>query len=168
MSKIAPGKKQARTGTDLSLKTMTRAVLLAMSTALPVTVLGGPGFGDTTNPNFANGKMPTFYANSPQGVFPAGACFDDAGNPAAPLSGGSCDSGGNPNGLGLRKFVDPLPGLGASSASATLGTYIPVAVADTATYADADYYEIAVVEFTQRMHSDIVDRKSTRLNSSHT
>jgi len=55
---------------------------------------------------------------------------------------------------GMRKFVDGLPGLGAASAN-NLGQYIPVAVPDTTTYPDADYYEIELVEYTEQMHSDL-------------
>ncbi len=54
----------------------------------------------------------------------------------------------------LHKFVDKLPGLGAENANA-LGQYIPVAVADTTTYPGSDYYEIAVVQYTEQMHSDL-------------
>lgn len=54
----------------------------------------------------------------------------------------------------LRKFVDAVPGLGPDGANA-LGQYIPVAVADTTTYPGSDYYEIAVVEFKEQMHSDL-------------
>lgn len=142
------------------VKALTRAVVLAMA-ALPVSVMGGAGFGDTTNPSFANGKMRSFYANSPSGVYPAGACFDAAGNAVAPVAGGLCDSGGHASGLGLRKFVDTLPGLGAAGAN-NLGSYISVATADTTTYADADYYEVAVVEYTQRMHSDLPNAVTLR------
>ena len=54
----------------------------------------------------------------------------------------------------LTKFIDKLPGLGAASANA-LGQYIPVAVADTTTYPNNDYYEIAVVQFAEKMHSEL-------------
>ncbi len=54
----------------------------------------------------------------------------------------------------LRKFVDALPGLGSSNKNA-LGQYIPVAIADKTTYPGSDYYEIAVVEFKEQMHSDL-------------
>ena len=54
----------------------------------------------------------------------------------------------------LKKFVDAMPGLGSSNANA-LGQYIPVAIPDTTTYPGADYYEIAVVEFQEQMHSDL-------------
>ncbi len=43
---------------------------------------------------------------------------------------------------GIRKFVDPLPGLS-------------VAVPDTITYPGSDYYEIALRQYTQKMHSDL-------------
>lgn len=54
----------------------------------------------------------------------------------------------------LRKFVDAIPGLGPSGSNG-LGQYIPVAVADKTTYPGSDYYEIAVVEFKEQMHSDL-------------
>ncbi len=55
---------------------------------------------------------------------------------------------------GIRKFVDGLPGLGAANAN-NLGQYIPVAVPDETTYPGSDYYEIAVVQYRERMHSDL-------------
>jgi FtsP/CotA-like multicopper oxidase with cupredoxin domain len=55
---------------------------------------------------------------------------------------------------GIRKFVDTLAGVGAAAAN-NLGQYIPVAVPDTTTYPGADYYEIAVVQYQERMHSDL-------------
>jgi FtsP/CotA-like multicopper oxidase with cupredoxin domain/transcriptional regulator CtsR len=55
---------------------------------------------------------------------------------------------------GLRKFVDSLPGLTAAKAN-NLGQYIPVAIPDTATYPGSDYYEISLVEYTEKMHSDL-------------
>jgi FtsP/CotA-like multicopper oxidase with cupredoxin domain len=63
----------------------------------------------------------------------------------------------NPDGTvtgGIRKFIDSLPGLGPAGAN-NLGQYISVAVPDTTTYPGADYYEIAVVEYYQQMHSDL-------------
>jgi len=55
---------------------------------------------------------------------------------------------------GMRKFVDGLPLLGLGGAN-NLGQYIPVATPDTATYLGSDYYEIALVEYTEQMHSDL-------------
>ena len=57
-------------------------------------------------------------------------------------------------GTGIRKFVDSLPGLNAAGAN-NLGSYIPVAVADTTTYPGSDYYVIGLVQYTQKMHSDL-------------
>ncbi len=54
----------------------------------------------------------------------------------------------------LRKFIDAMPGLGPNGAN-TLGQYIPVAVPDKTSYPGCDYYEIAVVEFKEQMHSDL-------------
>jgi FtsP/CotA-like multicopper oxidase with cupredoxin domain len=46
-------------------------------------------------------------------------------------------------GTGIRKFVD------------NLDLAIPVAIKDTVTYPDADYYEIAVVQYRAKMHTDL-------------
>ena len=71
---------------------------------------------------------------------------------------------------GIRKFVDDLPGLGPGGANnlVTLnrlgagpasagGQYIPVAVPEQVTFSNqaADYYVIGLVEFNERMHSDL-------------
>jgi FtsP/CotA-like multicopper oxidase with cupredoxin domain/fibronectin type 3 domain-containing protein len=55
---------------------------------------------------------------------------------------------------GIRKFVNTLPGLGAGTAN-DLGQYIPVAVPDTTTYPGSDYYEIALVQYREKMHTDL-------------
>ncbi len=58
----------------------------------------------------------------------------------------------------LRKFVDTLPGLGVANAN-NLGNYIPVGTPDQATYIGSDYYEIDLVEYTQKLHSDLAPTK---------
>ena len=50
--------------------------------------------------------------------------------------------------------MDELPGVGAAAAN-DLGQYIPVATPDTVTYPGSDYYEIAVREYTEQLHSDL-------------
>ena len=62
------------------------------------------------------------------------------------------------NSPNLRKFVDSLPGLG-STATNNLGQCIPVAVANTNSYPGSDYYELAVVEYSEKMHSDLPPTK---------
>jgi FtsP/CotA-like multicopper oxidase with cupredoxin domain/fibronectin type 3 domain-containing protein len=52
----------------------------------------------------------------------------------------------------LQKFVDTLPLLDAPN---TLGNEIPIAVPDTITYPGSDYYELAVVQFEQQLHSGL-------------
>ncbi len=54
----------------------------------------------------------------------------------------------------IRKFVDALPGVGPAGANG-LGQYIPVAVPDTVTYPGSDYYELAVREYSEKLHSDL-------------
>jgi len=53
---------------------------------------------------------------------------------------------------GIRKFMDTLPRLNTAN---NLGQMIPVAVKDTSTYTDADYYEIAVIQYREQMHTDL-------------
>ena len=125
------------------------AILLALSPAALQIAHAGAGFADNKDKLGNPIKVPTFYANSPSGLRPAADCFDATGLAAVPTLGGLCDTG-----TPLRKFVDTLPGLGASAAN-NLGQYIPVAVSDTASYPGSDYYEIAVVDYAERMHSDL-------------
>ena len=59
----------------------------------------------------------------------------------------------------MRKFVDALPGVGANNAN-KLGQYIPVAKAENwvdgnGNATNDDYYEIAAVEYSEQMHSDL-------------
>jgi len=64
---------------------------------------------------------------------------------------------------GIKKFQDGLPmlcipGPGqtfADCASNNLGQHIPVAVPDTTTFPDTDYYVIALVQHEEQMHSDL-------------
>ena len=58
----------------------------------------------------------------------------------------------------IRKFVDGLAGIGAAQAN-NLGNYIPVAVPDRTSYSGSDYYEIDVVEYMQKLHSDLSPTK---------
>lgn len=108
----------------------------------------GPGWGDSFDITGAPIKVQTYYANSPSGVRPN------------PLGGAPIDTG-----TPLRKFVDTLPGLGEAAAN-NLGQYIPVAMPEkwvdgNGNVTNDDYYELAVVEYTERMHSDLA--KPTRL-----
>ena len=54
----------------------------------------------------------------------------------------------------VRKFVDAPPGVGPAAAN-SLGQYIPVAVPDTVTYPGSDYYELAVRDYSEKLHSDL-------------
>jgi FtsP/CotA-like multicopper oxidase with cupredoxin domain len=55
---------------------------------------------------------------------------------------------------GIKKFQDGLPGLGEAGKN-NLGQYIPVAKPDTTTFANADYYVIALVQHRERMSSSL-------------
>jgi hypothetical protein len=95
------------------------------------------------------------------GAVNAQAAAAGVGNPTA---FGVAAPGGTPDYFGfdpnwansplLRKFVDRLPGLTAAGVN-NLGQYIPVANPDVVTYPGSDYYEISVIEYTEKMHSDL-------------
>ncbi|HEY5997641.1 MAG TPA: hypothetical protein VIU29_11510, partial [Candidatus Deferrimicrobiaceae bacterium] len=70
---------------------------------------------------------------------------------ASPLP--TVDNVGNVTpGTGIRKFIDSLPGLGTAN---NLGQKIPVAIADNAAFPGSDYYEIALVDYYEKMHTDL-------------
>lgn len=58
----------------------------------------------------------------------------------------------------LAKFVDTLPGLDAGNQN-NLGQFMPVAVPDTTTFPGSDYYIIKLVEYSEKMHSDLQPTK---------
>ena len=158
-----------RTQNGLKLKQSSLAVLTAMSLlAAPQFVQAGAGWADNTDKSGAPFKQATFYANSPMGVL--------AAHDAAATATSTRDTG-----TPLRKFVDSLPlvdgyvtnlNLLAANKSA-LGRHIPTAIkedltsaagvallatnptAHSVSYPDADYYEIAVVEYREQLHSDL-------------
>ena len=107
--------------------------LMLMGLALAaVALLGGANLAD------AGPGGGTYYANSPAGVNATGD-----------------------TGLALRKFIDAYAGVGSGNAN-NLGQYLPIAVKDpTNPYPGSDYYHIALVEYTEKMHSDLP--KQTRL-----
>lgn len=61
----------------------------------------------------------------------------------------------------LTKFVDPLPGLGDPRTVDPATPHIPLAIPDTASYPGSNYYVMGVVEYKQRMHSEL--QKETTL-----
>ncbi len=104
----------------------------------------------------------TFYANSPSGVW----SYTDAFGATRSSNSGAA----------LHKFVDALPGLGTyncvkgnladpnSCHENDLGQYIPIARAVTPPVVwgipgnsppASDYYQIGIVDYTERMHQDL-------------
>jgi FtsP/CotA-like multicopper oxidase with cupredoxin domain len=107
-------------------------------------------------------NVPTYYASSPQGIRPA---FDPVTH-AMSVTGLTVNTG-----TPIRKFVDALGGvyhgLEGIQANTDLQNGIPVALTEkwtnpaTGLLTNDDYYEIAVVEYTERLHTDLA--KATRL-----
>ncbi len=60
-------------------------------------------------------------------------------------------------GTGIRKFIDDLPPLGAPNTISTLGKYIQLGVPEISNLGgpEADYYEIGLVEFNDKFHTDL-------------
>lgn len=91
------------------------------------------------------------------GMIPGGApdymsgCVANYATSPLPVTSAPAMTGGYPTYVsgGLRKFIDPLPA-------------IPVAVPDTKTYPNTDYYEISLVEYQQQMHSDLPNKTLLR------
>ncbi|MDQ5984989.1 MAG: hypothetical protein CSYNP_00693 [Syntrophus sp. SKADARSKE-3] len=75
---------------------------------------------------------------------------------------------GGATGTALTKFADSLPGVGLPGCTLgnplaanpcnenNLGAYIPIAQADTATYPGSDFYTIALQDYRQKFHSELV------------
>jgi FtsP/CotA-like multicopper oxidase with cupredoxin domain len=130
------------------LNKLAAAVMTATATfAAMQAAHAGPGQVPATSytlPNYLNplgtvvaGNRPTYYANSPLGYR------------VDPVTNGLVWTGAP-----LRKFVNTLPGL-TSAGMNEIGEYLPVAVKDTTSYANSDYYEIAIVEYSEQVHSDL-------------
>jgi FtsP/CotA-like multicopper oxidase with cupredoxin domain len=96
-----------------------------------------------SHPNYANSPLPGYALLPEPYKYYLPLVYRRATTPGAPKIVG-----------GIRKFMDGLPGLGPAGAN-NLGQYIPLAVPDTDTYPGSDYYEIAVVQYREKMHSDL-------------
>jgi FtsP/CotA-like multicopper oxidase with cupredoxin domain len=107
------------------------------------------GSGATASATVADGVITGITVDLPGTGYsaPYVIIVDDTGVDAAAraMIGGTLEGG-------IRKFVDSLPLIDAPN---NLGQYIPKAVPDTTTYPGSDYYEIALVQYTEKMHSDL-------------
>jgi len=80
-----------------------------------------------------------------------------------PVTAVSLDNGGSGYVTpGIQKFVDGLPGVcdlvadnTCASSKNNLGQYIPIAISDTTSYPGSDYFEIALVQTREQMHTDL-------------
>jgi FtsP/CotA-like multicopper oxidase with cupredoxin domain len=157
------------------LNPIAASIVLAMASQLTTSVAyAGAGWGDNTDISGNPIRVRTFYANSPSGLHPK---FDSVTGAQA------LDAAGKPvmsdSGTALRKFVDPMPGVynGLDGAGIPVGIPEPWVSPDNkktsnvflnftpgtnTPFENSDaYYEIAVVEYEQKMHTDL--SKPTRL-----
>jgi hypothetical protein len=141
--------------THFGLKRVTAAIALVLASQMAVEVAqAGPGFGAGVKVGNTPNAVPTYYANSPAGPVPVLT----NGVPTIRTDGSGLPVLGT-TGTALRKFVDPLQLFGTAKANAA-GQYIPVAAPEkwvdtNGIVTSDDYYEIAAVEYTQQLHSDL-------------
>jgi FtsP/CotA-like multicopper oxidase with cupredoxin domain len=136
--------RRAHTWTRSVTRLSLCAVALALGARAEAQTTSAPRY--FSHPNYANSPLPAVTAGT---CLSNGAtCSSSADCPALDTCAGVTVAGG------LRKFIDGLPGLGAGAAN-DLGQYIPVAVPDTTTYPGSDYYEIELVQYTEKMHADL-------------
>lgn len=144
---------------SFKLNPIAAAIAIVISTQYPANMAyANSGFGDGVDINNQPIKVPTYYANSPVGpvsaLKPIGV--DQGQATLDPVTGLPVVA---KTGKALRKFVDTLPGIGATKVN-NLGQYIPVAVAEkwvdlNGTVTNDDYYEIAAIEYSEKVHSDL-------------
>ncbi|MEY4754906.1 MAG: hypothetical protein RJA44_2581, partial [Pseudomonadota bacterium] len=116
------------------------------------TAHAGPGWTDMQKADGTPGRIQVYTANSPSGprlTVPAEAIgYDNVVG----------------SGKAMRKFVDPLPLIGEANAKlmadGLTSKYIPKAVPEKWVNPNGvgttdDYYELAVIEYTDRFHSDL-------------
>ncbi len=140
---------------SFKLNPVAAVMVLAMTAQIPANLAHANGaYGTNTDVSGRTINVPTYYANSPQGIQPA---FDLANHVQSATI--KIDTG-----KPLRKFVDKLPG----AYNGLDGAGIPVAITEkwfnplTQTQTNDDYYEIAIVEYTQQMHSDLAKPTTLR------
>jgi FtsP/CotA-like multicopper oxidase with cupredoxin domain len=170
--------------TKFNNKVIFKALAILSTALVAFNVWANTGNSIYTNISGVNVNVPTFYANSPIGFHTNAGCFTAAGGvlkpyvPAGGVPGTAADALLNPNcdsGTALRKFVDqlPLPALPGGLAipkstdksfvsNPLAANYIPVGVPSpwvnpVGVATTDDYYEIAVVEYKQKMHADLAN-----------
>ncbi len=167
------------------------SVLLALA-AVATASQAGPGFGDAFDLNNIPFVIQSYFASSPAGARLWTPILNTDGTPKLDAQGrpmlapDSYDPANReaydakvkqfyPNGYpgtgkALRKFIDPLPLLGAANAKVMADgvtqKYIPVAKSSKwrnpqGALTGDDYYEIAAIEYADRFHTDL--NKATTL-----
>ncbi|MBK7615883.1 MAG: fibronectin type III domain-containing protein [Burkholderiales bacterium] len=130
--------------------------LMAASTGLQA----GSGFVDTQDPAGVAYRLQTYFAYSPSGTRDTTVPEEDTYGLAA-----AAGRTANFTGKALRKFIDPLPLPGKANAKlmadGSTSKYIPVAQVSFWTNPQGvvttdQYYEIAVIEYTDRFHTDLI------------
>ena len=174
-----PIEKEIKVKSNFKLSRVAASVAVAITgLAVSQVALAGPGWVTAVGPQgtaSSEFRKPTFFAYSPSGmrlaVPPEAATLPNANDVTTTDGNGvtTTTRDSNNTGKALRKFVDPLPlprFAGTPGAAPTLSgdtaaeKYIPVAVSSKwrnpqGVNTDHDYFEIAVVEYSEKFHSDL-------------
>ncbi|MEQ1685134.1 MAG: fibronectin type III domain-containing protein [Burkholderiaceae bacterium] len=156
---------------NFKLNRLTAAVMMATAALVPAQrAFAGPGFVDATATDGVTiFRSPTYFTYSPSGVRVNPVVEGVALNLTTDPLGAGINTG-----TALRKFVDPLAKpmtaaqVQAATAAGTLpAKYIPIAqvtkwVNPQGVVTGDDYYEIAVVEYTERFHTDLLKPTTLR------
>ncbi|MDP4302523.1 cupredoxin domain-containing protein [Leptothrix discophora] len=152
------------------LATSVRATLMAMAAMTAAPIYAGVGFGESQDVNGNYMAVRSHFAHSPRGD-------RDSQTPEAVAEANTLHAAGKftgtsalDTGKALRKFIDPLPlpGVERTLADGVTTRTLPVAKAakwvnpQTGAAGTDDYYEIAVVEFKQKLHSDLKNPTTLR------
>lgn len=148
---------------SFALNPVVAALVMVMTAQFPANLArANSAFGQNTDVAGKTISVPTYFASSPSGIHPA---YD-------PATQAISDTLTVDTGKPLRKFVDSIGGayngLDNLPGDSDLQSGIPVAMqvhnwknpASGLQTAD-DYLELAIVEYTEKMHSDLA--KATRL-----
>lgn len=152
------------------LSTSVRATLMAMAAMTAVSSQAGVGFGESQDVNGNYMAVRSHFAHSPRGD--RESLTPESVAEAANLftAGKFTGTTAVDTGKALRKFIDPLPlpGVEQTLADGVTKRMLPVAKPSkwvnpqTGAAGTDDYYEIAVVEFKQKLHSDLKNPTTLR------
>jgi FtsP/CotA-like multicopper oxidase with cupredoxin domain len=137
------------------LNPMSAFLLIALAAQFPANMAqANSAFGQNTDVSGKTINVPTYFASSPSGIHPAYDLLTNALSATVTVD----------TGAPLRKFVDTLAEYFGGGANGPVGMQsgVPLAISEhnwinpaTGQATPDDYIELGIVEYTQKMHSDL-------------